>query len=62
MFWSSACHILECSDGLAQDVIGTIGQAFDLRFQQYLQCPSSKISSQHDRLGAHVHVLGPKVH
>uniref|UniRef100_A0A3Q2QAV6 SHC adaptor protein 3 n=1 Tax=Fundulus heteroclitus TaxID=8078 RepID=A0A3Q2QAV6_FUNHE len=37
-----ACHILECSDGLAQDVISTIGQAFDLRFQQYLQCPSNK--------------------
>uniref|UniRef100_A0A1A8QQC1 SHC (Src homology 2 domain containing) transforming protein 3 n=1 Tax=Nothobranchius rachovii TaxID=451742 RepID=A0A1A8QQC1_9TELE len=40
-----ACHILECPDGLAQDVIGTIGQAFDLRFQQYLQCPSSKLPS-----------------
>uniref|UniRef100_A0A3P9CVV7 SHC adaptor protein 3 n=1 Tax=Maylandia zebra TaxID=106582 RepID=A0A3P9CVV7_9CICH len=38
-----ACHILECSDGLAQNVISTIGQAFDLRFQQYLQCPSSKL-------------------
>uniref|UniRef100_A0A3Q3FSL3 SHC-transforming protein 3-like n=1 Tax=Labrus bergylta TaxID=56723 RepID=A0A3Q3FSL3_9LABR len=38
-----ACHILECSDSLAQDVISTIGQAFDLRFQQYLQCPSSKL-------------------
>lgn len=45
----SACHILECSDGLAQNVISTIGQAFDLRFQQYLQCPSSKLSSTHDR-------------
>ncbi|KAL6096789.1 shc3 [Pungitius sinensis] len=45
-----ACHILECSDGLAQDVIGTIGQAFDLRFQQYLQCPSGKLSSAHDRV------------
>lgn len=45
-----ACHILECSDGLAQDVISTIGQAFDLRFQQYLQCPSSKLSSVHDRV------------
>uniref|UniRef100_A0A3Q2EB42 SHC adaptor protein 3 n=1 Tax=Cyprinodon variegatus TaxID=28743 RepID=A0A3Q2EB42_CYPVA len=38
-----ACHMLECSDGLAQDVISTIGQAFDLRFQQYLQCPTSKM-------------------
>uniref|UniRef100_A0A1A7WC74 SHC (Src homology 2 domain containing) transforming protein 3 n=1 Tax=Iconisemion striatum TaxID=60296 RepID=A0A1A7WC74_9TELE len=45
-----ACHILECPDGLAQDVIGTIGQAFDLRFQQYLQCPSSKLPSTHDRV------------
>ncbi|XP_019909194.2 LOW QUALITY PROTEIN: SHC-transforming protein 3 [Esox lucius] len=45
-----ACHILECSDGLAQDVISTIGQAFDLRFQQYLQCPSSKMTPVHDRV------------
>uniref|UniRef100_A0A8C7YVM4 SHC adaptor protein 3 n=1 Tax=Oryzias sinensis TaxID=183150 RepID=A0A8C7YVM4_9TELE len=45
-----ACHILECADGLAQDVISTIGQAFDLRFQQYLQCPSNKPSSTHDRI------------
>lgn len=45
-----ACHILECADGLAQDVISTIGQAFDLRFQQYLQCPSSKLSSTQDRV------------
>lgn len=45
-----ACHILECADGLAQDVISTIGQAFDLRFQQYLQCPTGKLSSTHDRV------------
>lgn len=43
-----ACHILECCDGLAQDVISSIGQAFELRFKQYLQCPS-KISAFHDR-------------
>ncbi|XP_024419127.1 SHC-transforming protein 3 isoform X2 [Desmodus rotundus] len=44
-----ACHILECCDGLAQDVIGSIGQAFELRFKQYLQCPS-KIPALHDRM------------
>ncbi|XP_039708071.1 SHC-transforming protein 3 isoform X4 [Pteropus medius] len=44
-----ACHILECCDGLAQDVISSIGQAFELRFKQYLQCPS-KISAFHDRM------------
>ncbi|KFQ26873.1 SHC-transforming protein 3, partial [Mesitornis unicolor] len=44
-----ACHILECCDGLAQDVISTIGQAFELRFKQYLRCPS-KILTFHDRM------------
>ncbi|NWH72055.1 SHC3 protein, partial [Piaya cayana] len=44
-----ACHILECCDGLAQDVISTIGQAFELRFKQYLRCPS-KVSAFHDRM------------
>ncbi|KFP49599.1 SHC-transforming protein 3, partial [Cathartes aura] len=44
-----ACHILECCDGLAQDVISTIGQAFELRFKQYLRCPS-KIPAFHDRM------------
>ncbi|KAK2835594.1 hypothetical protein Q5P01_016078 [Channa striata] len=34
-----ACHILECSDGLAQSVISTIGQAFELQFKQYLHSP-----------------------
>uniref|UniRef100_A0A8B9MRU9 SHC adaptor protein 3 n=1 Tax=Accipiter nisus TaxID=211598 RepID=A0A8B9MRU9_9AVES len=43
-----ACHVLECRDGLAQDVISTIGQAFELRFKQYLRCPS-KIPTFHDR-------------
>ncbi|XP_014803087.1 PREDICTED: SHC-transforming protein 3 isoform X2 [Calidris pugnax] len=44
-----ACHVLECCDGLAQDVISTIGQAFELRFKQYLRCPS-KIPTFHDRV------------
>ncbi|XP_005239889.2 SHC-transforming protein 3 isoform X1 [Falco peregrinus] len=44
-----ACHILECCDGLAQDVISTIGQAFELRFKQYLRCPS-KMPTFHDRV------------
>ncbi|CAL9682079.1 unnamed protein product [Knipowitschia caucasica] len=44
-----ACHILECADALAQDVISSIGQAFDLRFQLYLQCPPNKMSSTTDR-------------
>ena len=31
-----ACHVLECGGGLAQDVITTIGQAFEIRFKQHL--------------------------
>ncbi|XP_055521493.1 LOW QUALITY PROTEIN: SHC-transforming protein 1-like, partial [Leucoraja erinacea] len=44
-----ACHILECTDGLAQDVISTIGQAFELRFKQYLKNPP-KLVTPHDRM------------
>lgn len=36
---SPACHILECCEGLAQSVISTVGQAFELRFKQYLHSP-----------------------
>lgn len=30
-----ACYVIECGGGLAQDVISTIGQAFELRFKQH---------------------------
>jgi len=36
-----ACYVLECSGGLAQDVITTIGQAFELRFKEFLKKSSS---------------------
>lgn len=39
-----ACHVLECTDGLAQDVINTIGQAFELRFKEYLKNPPIAVS------------------
>ncbi|XP_064186420.1 SHC-transforming protein 2 [Anguilla rostrata] len=41
-----ACHILECCDGLAQNVISTIGQAFELQFKQYLHSPPKAIPTQ----------------
>ncbi|XP_036399447.1 SHC-transforming protein 4-like [Megalops cyprinoides] len=41
-----AVHILECPDGLAQEVINTIGQAFELRFRQFLKNPSSLIATR----------------
>uniref|UniRef100_W5MF18 SHC (Src homology 2 domain containing) transforming protein 2 n=1 Tax=Lepisosteus oculatus TaxID=7918 RepID=W5MF18_LEPOC len=40
-----ACHILECCDGLAQSVISTIGQAFELQFKQYLHSPPKAITT-----------------
>ncbi|XP_012670223.2 SHC-transforming protein 1 [Clupea harengus] len=36
-----ACHILECPEGLAQEVINTIGQAFEKCFRQFLSSPPS---------------------
>ena len=32
-----SCYVLECNGGLAQDVITTIGQAFELRFKEFLK-------------------------
>lgn len=32
-----ACYVLECGGKCAQDVITTIGQAFELRFKEYMQ-------------------------
>ncbi|XP_029042440.1 SHC-adaptor protein [Osmia lignaria lignaria] len=36
-----ACYVLECGGGLAQDVISTIGQAFELRFKEFLTKPAA---------------------
>uniref|UniRef100_A0A8D2PSZ6 SHC adaptor protein 4 n=1 Tax=Zosterops lateralis melanops TaxID=1220523 RepID=A0A8D2PSZ6_ZOSLA len=51
-----ACHILECPNGMAQEVINTIGQAFELRFRQYLKNPSSLVTS--NERSAHSHATG----
>ncbi|XP_003784388.1 SHC-transforming protein 4 [Otolemur garnettii] len=51
-----ACHILECRNGMAQDVISTIGQAFELRFKQYLKNPSLNTSCEREE---EVHVDCP---
>ena len=41
-----ACHVIECGGGLAQDVITTIGQAFELRFKNYLAQRAVPLSVQ----------------
>ncbi|KAL8177876.1 UNVERIFIED_CONTAM: SHC-transforming protein 2 [Gekko kuhli] len=46
-----ACHILECCDGLAQSVINTVGQAFELRFKQYLHSPPKSVAPQDRAMG-----------
>ncbi|XP_026554256.1 SHC-transforming protein 2 [Pseudonaja textilis] len=46
-----ACHILECCDGLAQSIINTIGQAFELRFKQYLHSPPQTVAPQERTMG-----------
>ncbi|XP_054038113.1 LOW QUALITY PROTEIN: SHC-transforming protein 2 [Rissa tridactyla] len=47
-----ACHILECCEGLAQSVISTVGQAFELRFKQYLHSPPKVVAPPDRALGA----------
>ncbi|XP_050313168.1 SHC-transforming protein 4 isoform X2 [Anthonomus grandis grandis] len=40
-----ACYVMECPGGLTKDVIATIGQAFELRFQQFSSKPTAVIPS-----------------
>ena len=42
--YGRSCHVLECGGGLAQDVITTIGQAFEIRFKQYLAKKPNTVS------------------
>lgn len=42
-----ACYVLECGGGLAKDVISTIGQAFELRYEQYLKPSSMALTMGH---------------
>lgn len=45
--YGRACFVLECGGGLAQDVITTIGQAFELRYKQFLKrTPCSRSESE----------------
>ncbi|KAH9516179.1 Phosphotyrosine-binding domain, phosphotyrosine-interaction (PI) domain, partial [Dermatophagoides farinae] len=47
-----ACFVLECEDGRAQEVITTIGQAFELRFNEFLKRnPLSTERLEHGHLG-----------
>ncbi|XP_062327286.1 SHC-transforming protein 4-like [Osmerus eperlanus] len=42
-----ACHILECAPGQACEVINSIGQAFETRFQQLLSHTPSLLPTNH---------------
>ena len=42
-----ACYVFECANGLANNVITTIGQAFELRFKKFLNAmPNSNTSAK----------------
>uniref|UniRef100_A0A3B3UM47 SHC adaptor protein 4 n=1 Tax=Poecilia latipinna TaxID=48699 RepID=A0A3B3UM47_9TELE len=45
------CHIMECPQGRAGEVIGTIGQAFETRFRQTSTLLSDTATSEHHGCG-----------
>nr|SVE85606.1 EOG090X098F [Daphnia pulicaria] len=54
-----ACYVLECGGGLAQDVITTIGQAFELRFKEYLKRTPRPATAERDLVAVgHVTATG----
>ena len=52
-----ACYVLECGGGLAQDVITTIGQAFELRFKEYLKRAPRSTTDTHMEKYAHQFII-----
>lgn len=38
------CYVIECGSGVAQECVATIGQAFDLKFKQFLKASSTSSS------------------
>ena len=40
------CHVLSCKDNESLDVITTIGQAFELRYNEYIQ--SQQLNEQQE--------------
>ncbi|RWS21950.1 SHC-transforming protein 1-like protein, partial [Leptotrombidium deliense] len=44
--YGRACFVLECGGGLAQQVITAIGQAFEVRFKEYLKKVPKSVASK----------------
>ncbi|XP_020496826.1 SHC-transforming protein 1 [Labrus bergylta] len=55
-----ACHILECPRGRANEVISSIGQAFEARFRQLLSQPPSLLSNNTRSAGRLCHIWSPE--
>ena len=51
--YARACHVLECGGGLAQDVLTTVGQAFELRFKVSIVCIGLYVSVACVRVVSH---------
>ena len=45
-----ACHVLSCKDNDSLDVITTIGQAFELRYNEYIQSQQTNEQQEYDNL------------
>ena len=41
-----ACHVLSCRENESLDVITTIGQAFELRYNEYMQTQEQAFEKQ----------------
>lgn len=43
-----ACHVLLCKENESLDVITTIGQAFELRYNEYIQSQQQQTNEQQE--------------
>jgi hypothetical protein len=44
-----ACHVFSCKDNESLDVITTIGQAFELRYNEYIQTQEANDQNEYGK-------------
>lgn len=54
-----SCHVLLCKENESLDVITTVGQAFELRYSEYMQ--TQQINEEHDEHRQQVEFVYSKI-
>ena len=52
-----SCHVLSCDENEALDVITTIGQAFELRYNEYMHLQQTNEQQGYEKIQLIIHLF-----